>query len=83
MLNVILGEWELDTGTLTINAAEEAWVFADSLRNDISFVEDFDEQRYNKGVNVCCKNAFYSSSISSAPLFRSIVTTSKLSERNE
>lgn len=58
LLNVILGELALDAGTLTINgsisyASQETWLFAGSIRNNIIFVEEFDEQRYNKVVKVC------------------------------
>ncbi len=58
LLNVILGELDLDTGTITINgtisyASQEPWIFGGTVRSNIVFVEDFDEQRYNKVVEVC------------------------------
>lgn len=58
LLNVILGELELDKGSLTINgsmsyASQEPWLFVGSVRDNIVFVEDFDELRYNKVVEVC------------------------------
>lgn len=57
-LNVILGELELDNGSLTINgsmsyASQEPWLFNDSIRRNIVFVEDYDEERYSKVVKVC------------------------------
>ncbi|KAG4075521.1 hypothetical protein HA402_003346 [Bradysia odoriphaga] len=58
LLNVILGELELDSGTVAINgsisyASQEPWIFAGTVRSNIVFVDDFDEQRYNKVVEVC------------------------------
>lgn len=58
ILNVILGELELDIGSITINgsisyASQEPWLFDGSVRSNIVFVEEFDEQRYNKVVEVC------------------------------
>lgn len=58
LLNVILGELDLDTGTIAINgtisyASQEPWIFGGTVRSNIVFVEDFDEQRYNKVVEVC------------------------------
>ncbi|XP_055326333.1 ATP-binding cassette sub-family C member 4-like [Sitodiplosis mosellana] len=58
LLNLILGELSLDSGSMTINgtisyASQEPWIFEGSVRNNIVFVEEFDEQRYNKVVEVC------------------------------
>lgn len=58
LLNLILGELSLDSGLMTINgtisyASQEPWIFEGSVRNNIVFVEDFDEERYNKVVEVC------------------------------
>lgn len=58
LLNVILGELELDSGTITINgsisyASQEPWLFDSSVRDNIVFVDDFDERRYKKVVKVC------------------------------
>lgn len=57
-LNVILGELALDSGTITVNgsvsyASQGPWIFGGSVRSNIVFVEEFDEQRYNKVVEVC------------------------------
>lgn len=58
LLNVILGELGVDSGTVTINgsisyASQANWIFEGSIRNNIVFVEDFDEKRYKKVVEVC------------------------------
>lgn len=58
LLNVILGELELDDGSITINgtvsyAGQEPWLFEGTVRNNIIFVEEFDEQRYNEVIGVC------------------------------
>lgn len=58
LLNVILGELAIDAGLLTVNgsisyASQEPWLFEGSVRSNIVFVEEFDEQRYNKVVEVC------------------------------
>lgn len=57
-LNVILGELELDSGSLTIDgslsyASQEPWIFGGTIRNNIIFVEEFNEERYNKVIEVC------------------------------
>ncbi|KAL5283207.1 ABCC4.2 family protein [Megaselia abdita] len=57
-LNVILGELPLSDGTLTINGkisyvSQEAWVFEGSIKDNIVFVEDFNEERYQKVLKVC------------------------------
>ncbi|XP_031635556.1 multidrug resistance-associated protein 4-like [Contarinia nasturtii] len=58
LLNVILGELTLDAGSMEVSgsisyASQEVWIFEGSVRDNIVFVEDFDEQRYNKVVEVC------------------------------
>jgi ATP-binding cassette, subfamily C (CFTR/MRP), member 4 len=49
-LNVVLKELEISEGQLTVNgivsyAAQEAWLFNGSVKNNILFTEDFDEKR--------------------------------------
>ncbi|EDS30176.1 multidrug resistance-associated protein 1 [Culex quinquefasciatus] len=58
LLQVLLGELDVDEGMVQINgsvsyAAQEPWLFEGSIRNNILFVEDFDEQRYLDVVRVC------------------------------
>ncbi|XP_055588089.1 ATP-binding cassette sub-family C member 4-like [Uranotaenia lowii] len=58
LLNVILGELDIDEGSLLVNgnlsyAAQEPWLFEGSVRNNILFVEEYDEQRYLEVVRVC------------------------------
>lgn len=58
LLNAILGEIELDHGRCLINgklsyASQEPWVFESTIRNNIVFIEEFDEERYHKVVQVC------------------------------
>lgn len=50
LLQVILGELEIDSGSLSITgtlsyAAQEPWLFEGSIRQNIVFVEKFDEKR--------------------------------------
>lgn len=58
LLQVILGELELDGGQVHIDgtmsyASQETWLFEGSIRRNIVFIEEFDEERYKKVVKVC------------------------------
>uniref|UniRef100_A0AAG5CQF6 Uncharacterized protein n=1 Tax=Anopheles atroparvus TaxID=41427 RepID=A0AAG5CQF6_ANOAO len=58
MLQVILGELELDEGRLEINgnvsyAPQEPWLFEGTVKNNIVFTEDYQEKRYREVVKVC------------------------------
>uniref|UniRef100_A0A182MWL7 Uncharacterized protein n=1 Tax=Anopheles culicifacies TaxID=139723 RepID=A0A182MWL7_9DIPT len=58
MLQVILGELELDEGRLEINgnlsyAPQEPWLFEGTVKNNIVFTEDFQEKRYREVISVC------------------------------
>lgn len=58
LFQVILGELDLDSGHIYVNgvvsyAAQEAWIFEGSIRNNIVFIEEFDETRYKEVVRVC------------------------------
>ncbi|KXJ70399.1 probable multidrug resistance-associated protein lethal(2)03659 [Aedes albopictus] len=58
LLQVVLGELEVDQGTVQVNgsisyAAQEPWLFDSSVRSNILFVEEYDEQRYLEVVRVC------------------------------
>lgn len=58
LLNVILGELEILHGNVEINGVvsytpQEAWIFEDTIRNNILFVEKYDEQRYKAVIQAC------------------------------
>lgn len=58
LLQVILGELELDEGRLEISgdisyAPQEPWLFEGSVKNNIVFIEDYNEKRYREVVKVC------------------------------
>lgn len=58
LLNVILGELELDAGSLLINgslsyASQEPWIFSGSIRSNILFTEEYDEDRFKTVIKVC------------------------------
>ncbi|XP_062137138.1 probable multidrug resistance-associated protein lethal(2)03659 [Drosophila sulfurigaster albostrigata] len=58
LLNVILGEVELMQGRLELHgkvsyAPQEPWIFQASIRDNILFVEPYDEQRYRAVVHAC------------------------------
>lgn len=58
LLQVILRELPLDSGSLSLNgstsfASQEPWVFAASVRQNILFGSEFDHDRYNAVVKCC------------------------------
>lgn len=58
LLEVILKELPLTEGVLEVGgtisyAAQQAWIFEGSIKNNIIFIEDFDENRYRKVVDIC------------------------------
>lgn len=58
LLHAILGELELDLGTLEVHGAlsyanQESFIFEGSIRSNILFTEEFDEARYQEVVSVC------------------------------
>ncbi|XP_036674589.3 ATP-binding cassette sub-family C member 4 [Drosophila suzukii] len=57
-LNVLLGEVGIDKGEAMVHgkisyASQESWVFEGTIRDNIVFVEDYNERRYKKVVKVC------------------------------
>lgn len=51
LFQVILGELELDAGIVKVNgklsyASQEPWLYEGSIKQNILFVEEFDEERY-------------------------------------
>lgn len=58
LLNVILRELELCEGSLKVTgkisyAAQEAWLFSSSIRQNILFGEQYNEDRYKEVIKVC------------------------------
>lgn len=58
LLEVILKELPLAEGSLEVGgtisyASQQAWIFEGSIKNNIIFIEDYDENRYRKVLNVC------------------------------
>ncbi|GAB0093529.1 probable multidrug resistance-associated protein lethal(2)03659 [Sergentomyia squamirostris] len=58
LLQTIIGELQLDEGTIEVNgrvsyAAQEPWLFEGSIRRNILFVEEYDEERYHEVIKVC------------------------------
>lgn len=50
LLQTILGELDLDDGTLTVNgsvcyAAQEPWIFEGTIKQNILFTEPYDDDR--------------------------------------
>lgn len=61
LLQVLLGELELDYGQVEINrtmsyAAQESWLFDASVKKNILFNEEYDEERYKQILHVCALN---------------------------
>ena len=59
LLQVILRELDIDSGHISINgvvsyASQEAWLFEGTIRNNIVFIDEYDEKRYKEVVRVCC-----------------------------
>ncbi|SPP81313.1 multidrug resistance-associated protein 4 [Drosophila guanche] len=57
-LNVLLGEVGIDKGEALVHgkvsyASQEPWVFEGTIRDNIVFVEDYNERRYKKVVKAC------------------------------
>lgn len=58
LLHAILGELELDSGSLEVHgrlsyANQESFIFEGSIRSNILFTESYDEKRYLEVVSVC------------------------------
>lgn len=58
LLNVILGELELDSGEIEINgtvsySSQDPWIFEGTIRQNILFIEKFDEDRYGNVIKMC------------------------------
>ncbi|XP_055848005.1 probable multidrug resistance-associated protein lethal(2)03659 [Episyrphus balteatus] len=58
LLNAILGELEVIVGNIEVNgilsySPQEPWIFEGSIRDNIIFIEKFNEERYKEVVKVC------------------------------
>lgn len=58
LLHAILGELELDSGSLQVHGAlsyanQESFIFEGSIRSNILFTEEYDEKRFSEVVSVC------------------------------
>ncbi|XP_037030669.1 multidrug resistance-associated protein 4-like [Bradysia coprophila] len=58
LLQTILGELELDEGSLIVNgsisyAPQEPWLFEGTIRQNILFNSDYNEKRYKEVLKVC------------------------------
>ena len=58
LLSSILGDITIIDGQIKINgtlsyAAQDAWIFGDTIRQNILFGEKFDVERYERTVEVC------------------------------
>uniref|UniRef100_A0A1B0DCY7 Uncharacterized protein n=1 Tax=Phlebotomus papatasi TaxID=29031 RepID=A0A1B0DCY7_PHLPP len=58
ILHAIIGELSLDEGSIEINgslsyAAQEPWLFESTIKQNIIFVEEYDEKRYHEVLKVC------------------------------
>jgi ATP-binding cassette, subfamily C (CFTR/MRP), member 4 len=58
LLQAILGELEADSGSIEINgtlsyASQESFVFEGSIRNNILFTEEYNQDKYSKVVSTC------------------------------
>ncbi|XP_065085908.1 ATP-binding cassette sub-family C member 4-like [Ochlerotatus camptorhynchus] len=58
ILNLVMKELTPKAGSVTINGtvsycSQKPWVFEGTVRENIVFIEPFDENRYNKVVRVC------------------------------
>ena len=60
LLNLLLGEVKIHSGTMSINGSisycsQEPWIFLGTIRENILFGKTFDSEKYNKGT-VSIKN---------------------------
>lgn len=58
LINALLGEMNKSRGDVKYNGTlafipQEAWILNASLRNNILFGFDYDEERYNKIIKIC------------------------------
>ncbi|XP_078693313.1 ATP-binding cassette sub-family C member 5-like [Branchiostoma floridae x Branchiostoma belcheri] len=61
LISGILGQMRVVCGTVGLTGsvayvAQQAWIMNASVRDNILFGEDYDQQRYEETVNICCLN---------------------------
>ena len=61
LLNLLLGEVKIHSGTMSINGSisycsQEPWIFLGTIRENIIFGKTFDSEKYNKGTVSIKKN---------------------------
>ncbi|XP_054556383.1 ATP-binding cassette sub-family C member 5 isoform X2 [Talpa occidentalis] len=59
LISAILGQMTLLEGSIAVNGtfayvAQQAWILNATLRDNILFGKEFDEERYNSVLNSCC-----------------------------
>ncbi|XP_007468996.1 PREDICTED: multidrug resistance-associated protein 5 isoform X2 [Lipotes vexillifer] len=59
LISSILGQMSLLEGSIAVNGtfayvAQQAWILNATLRDNILFGKEFDEERYNSVLNSCC-----------------------------
>ncbi|KAL3283460.1 hypothetical protein HHI36_006604 [Cryptolaemus montrouzieri] len=59
LLQTILGELELTSGTIKVDtsvsyASQDSWTFGGTVKDNILFGQEFDADRYREVVRVCC-----------------------------
>lgn len=55
---VILGELPLQSGSIDIKgkvafASQQAWIYNSTVRHNIIFGKDYEEDRYNQAIKAC------------------------------
>uniref|UniRef100_A0A1B0BGT0 Multidrug resistance-associated protein lethal(2)03659 n=1 Tax=Glossina palpalis gambiensis TaxID=67801 RepID=A0A1B0BGT0_9MUSC len=58
LLNVLLGEINADSGEVLVNGkisycSQEPWVFEGTIRDNVVFVEEFNDRRYRRVLRAC------------------------------
>lgn len=58
LLNAILGELKIESGKIFVNGkisycSQEPWVFEGTIKDNIVFVEEYDDRRYRQVLKVC------------------------------
>uniref|UniRef100_A0AAY4DNX3 Si:ch211-221f10.2 n=1 Tax=Denticeps clupeoides TaxID=299321 RepID=A0AAY4DNX3_9TELE len=61
LLSALLGQMTLVEGSVAVSGgfayvAQQAWIFNDSLRENILFGKEFNEEKYRAVVEACCLN---------------------------